>query len=99
MIYYSTSLEGKDCLSWCYIFVPLFEDCRFLTGVFLVTLIACVTCRGLICFTISMTCLVFWTLTCLQCPLPCHHYRGIFLSTISEQKGPRLLRQGSKEGC
>ena len=84
-------LQGKDCLSWCYIFVPLFEDCRFLTGVnvnvniivnvestllmsilmsmsmlwyntqsgvFLVTLIACFTCRGLICFTISMTWLV-----------------------------------------
>ena len=23
-----------------------------------------------------MASLVFWTLTCLQCPLPCHHYRG-----------------------
>jgi len=68
-------LQGKDCLSWCYIFVPVFEDYRFLAGVFLVTLVACFTCRGLICFTISMTCLVFWTLTCLQCPLPCHHYR------------------------
>ena len=40
--------------------------------------------------------LVFWTLTCLQCPLPCHHYRGqkapwlstINFGTIKEVKKP-----------
>jgi len=69
--------SGKDCLSWCYVFVPLFGDFRVLLAVFGGVLLSMVTCQGLVAFSLGMVALVFWTLTFLQCPLTPSHYRDM----------------------
>ena len=45
-------------------------------GCLLFFLLSCFTCHGILLFGFGVFSLVFWTLTCLQCPVPCHHYRG-----------------------
>jgi len=75
MYYYSQSFEERDCLSWCYFFVPLFENTFLVLGFVLVCLVSCVTCQPLVLFSSGVMVIVFWILTCLQCPIPCHQYR------------------------
>jgi hypothetical protein len=44
-------------------------------------LMALVTCSGIVPFSFGVFHLVFWSLTCFQCPLPCQHFAGISLQT------------------
>jgi len=73
-MYYHQSYEDGDCLSWCYFFVPLFENQYLMLGCLLLSLISCITCHPLLLFSSGVTIIVFWTLTCLQCPIPCQLY-------------------------
>ena len=47
-----------------------------IAGAVTVSLLSILTCHALLLFTLGVLATVFWILTCLQCPVPCHHYRG-----------------------
>ena len=48
----------------------------FAGAVILVLVLTLVFCHAIILFTFGMSNLVFWILTCCQCPFPCQQYRG-----------------------
>ena len=52
-----------------------------IAGAVTVSLLSILTCHALLLFTLGVLATVFWILTCLQCPVPCHHYRGGYLVT------------------
>ena len=47
-----------------------------MSGFLLVCLASCITCQPLVLFSSGVLIIVFWMLTCLQCPIPCAQYRG-----------------------
>ena len=49
----------------------------FAGGTTIVFLLTIVFCHAIISFTFGMSNLVFWILTCCQCPFPCQQYRGL----------------------
>merc|ERR1719334_909431 len=80
MTYYD-GIQGKDCLTWCYWFVPYFGDPRIMLGMsILCVILTILSCHAILTFTFGMANLVFWTLTCFQCPFPCRAYTGMCVS-------------------
>ncbi|XP_023336633.1 uncharacterized protein LOC111707721 [Eurytemora carolleeae] len=78
MMTFYDGLEGKDCLTWCYFFVPYFGEPNYFYGVCLICLVLLlVWCHAVIAFCFAIFHLVFWSLTCFQCPLPCKHYSAM----------------------
>ena len=71
----SSLLVGKNNLIFKVFFINI------LSVALIIVLIGIYNCQGVLVFTIGMFCLVFWTLTCFQCPLLCHHYTGEIQST------------------
>ena len=46
-------------------------------GMVVVCVLTVLFCHAIISFTFGMSNLVFWILTCCQCPFPCQQYKGV----------------------
>ena len=46
-------------------------------GMLVVCVLTILFCHAIISFTFGMSNLVFWILTCCQCPFPCQQYKGV----------------------
>ena len=60
-------------------------------AVILVLVLTLVFCHAIILFTFGMSNLVFWILTCCQCPFPCQQYRGESRDSKGISKLHRIL--------
>ena len=65
----------SSCFSWRPVLI-------FPGGSVVVLLLTLVFCHAVITFTFGMSNLVFWILTCCQCPFPCHQYRGQSITSV-----------------
>ena len=48
-------------------------------GMVVVCVLTVLFCHAIISFTFGMSNLVFWILTCCQCPFPCQQYKGVYI--------------------
>ena len=64
-------------------------------GCVVVVVLTVVFCHAVISFTFGMSNLVFWVLTCCQCPFPCLQYKGTARLQSKIEKNVEISAKGS----
>ena len=65
-------------MTWCHFFMPIFENLFILSSSAMFLFMSFLFLHPLPLYMMGIFVIVFWTLTCLQCPITCHQYRGEF---------------------